>query len=190
MGQPDSWYSRIITRLRLRSGGKINPDMVTEDPPGSPAEGTMISLIRSETGLLALRALYAHLLADDPKAETLPPPFLEYLIDLLISAKDRRYSVDFYKVFRECKEADDGLPPSAKLLFLSRLADWLQGKRFSRIRSDGFFEQDWHVEYCGADALIPAAPLIPSVRRVRGGMEREMVPLFDVFSGLKIDEKV
>ena len=165
--------------------------MPAPPPPDSyiPDEDSAIRRVRSRTGPQALKVIFWNLLASDKKTAMWPLLFLEYTADILVAS--RKYDgVDFDRVFRERKEDADKKGPTMKMYFLTSLAIWLEEKKFSRTRPGNPPEPDWTVMPFSGETLEGPGPKIAANRegaRPKSLEVDDKVPLYDVFSGLKME---
>jgi len=160
------------------------------EPPGPmsdegvPPDISDIRNLRARTGPQALRVLYESALSADPKMAMWPQLFVDYAADMLVAAKNLSL-VDFYRVFRECKEDAEEKGPTLKRSFLTYLADWLRGAPFTLTKSGRSPQPDWCVPVCTPECLDEIAPKLTAIRAGVKSIRREDVSLYEVFSGLK-----
>jgi hypothetical protein len=183
---------KFLASLRHEKGSEVAPglrDTIPAPAPDSyvPDDDSAIRRVRSRTGPQALRVIFENLLAADLKTALWPRLFLEYATDMLMTAKNDSI-VEFYRVFRECKEDAVRKGPTMKIYFLTSLANWLESAKFSRVKPGRPPEPDWTVLPFSAEVLDTNGPMVTANRegsRPKSLEVDDKVPLYDVFSGLK-----
>lgn len=170
----------------------VHPESVSDDGGGrSAAEifSSNVRVIRGDTGALSLRAILPAQMAHSRFIEQFPADsrgrWVEIMTELMVTAKDcvgENLPVEFYRKFRQLKEAEETRPVAEKLLFVERLAAALSGAAF--VHKNGASISTLRVEFCSSDELESAAPSLPA--RSENG-ESQKVQLIHVMAGLKIE---
>jgi len=182
----------------LPEGGAEDPVSSDEDqfelPPPSSADffALKAATIRGKHDEVAklrehasgeLQAMISPL-KNDPRASRYPRELQHILVNLVSIArgcmKERNYA-DFYIALRRKREEEDARPSAQKLLFLERLADFLQERTF-------FIGRDaWQVSYCTQEMLKEPGPRIPSKMTAYGGVSDAFpVHLVEILAGIRI----
>jgi hypothetical protein len=193
------FLARILTgRDKKEEAPPELRDTIPAPEPDSevPAAVSDVRTVRVLTREQLRRLVYENFVKENMKVDLWPRVFMDYMVDMLMTAQNDRTLyyffkndplVDFYRVFRQSKEDAEKTGAYAKPFFLMALAEWLGGVYFTRTKRDGTKESGWFVLPCTAEDLDMTAPLVTVARQKLKNLETEQIPLFDVFSGFKIE---